>query len=271
MLLTTAAALSLVIYSIRRHKLDDFHGRYRLWLWAAGCWMLMSMDESGSLHEGFKELMTQLTGQRIMGDGSIWWVGAYLLILGTVSVRVLLDIRRSKAATAAFVGVGLCFVTAIAAQMQLLMPETGARGVMLEEGCEMVGYVLLVISLSLFARHVILDANGGLPKERSEPREPKTKAAGTVAATTTTAKRDDLATTAKNRTLATPPAAPQAKSLVDDYEELYDEDDDRARNDRRNRQVRVDGEESIGERRKLSKADRKAMRREKERYRRGDE
>ena len=45
---------AVLIYTLRRHRLDDYGGRYRLWLWAAACWFVMSMDEACTLHEGFK-------------------------------------------------------------------------------------------------------------------------------------------------------------------------------------------------------------------------
>ena len=34
-LLLMAAACSLQIYNLRRHKIDDYRGRYRIWVWAA--------------------------------------------------------------------------------------------------------------------------------------------------------------------------------------------------------------------------------------------
>ena len=68
--LALASMVSLIVYYVRRHRLDDYHGRYRIWLWASAVWFLMSIDEGGSLHEGFKEMMTAVTGRRVFGDGS---------------------------------------------------------------------------------------------------------------------------------------------------------------------------------------------------------
>ena len=74
MTLAMAAMVAVLVYTVRRHRKDDYQGRYRVWLWAAACFMLMSLDETASLHEGFKEMMTLLTGSAIFGDGSIWWI-----------------------------------------------------------------------------------------------------------------------------------------------------------------------------------------------------
>ena len=63
--LSLAALAAILVYSVRRHKKDDYHGHYRIWLWAAMCWGLMSIDETSSLHEGFKELMAHASGTRM--------------------------------------------------------------------------------------------------------------------------------------------------------------------------------------------------------------
>ena len=57
LLLTVASLCALLCYSLRRHRLDDYKARYRIWLAAAMCWFVMGVDEAGSLHEGFKELI----------------------------------------------------------------------------------------------------------------------------------------------------------------------------------------------------------------------
>ena len=65
--LLLSAVTAVLVYTVRRYKKDDYQGHYRVWLWAAMCWFLLSVDETASLHEGFKEMMTLLTGNRIAG------------------------------------------------------------------------------------------------------------------------------------------------------------------------------------------------------------
>ena len=36
LLLLAAAAVAILVYAVRRHRTDDYQGRYRIWLWAAG-------------------------------------------------------------------------------------------------------------------------------------------------------------------------------------------------------------------------------------------
>jgi len=167
--LLASALVAVVVYTVRRYKRDDYHGHYRVWLWAALCWFLLSVDEAASLHEGFKEMMTWLTGTRLLGDGSLWWATVYFFLLGGVGTRLLLDMRRCRLSSAAFLGVAVSYALAVVTQLGWILPESGARGVMLEEGAEMVGNLLLLLAMTLHARYVILDAEGLLPVRAAEP------------------------------------------------------------------------------------------------------
>lgn len=166
-----AAFVAVVVYTIRRYKTDDYHGHYRVWLWAAMCWLILSIDETASLHEGFKEMMTQVTGTRLLGDGSMWWVIAYFFLLGAVGTRLVVDMRSCRLSTAAMVAVAICYATAVVAQLGWILPTADAREIMIEEGAEMLGNLFLLLAMVLHARYVILDAEGLLPRREKEDEE----------------------------------------------------------------------------------------------------
>jgi len=169
--LLLAALVAVLVYTIRRYKTDDYQGYYRIWLWAAMCWLLMSIDETASLHEGFKEMMAACTGTRLYGDGSVWWVVPYFFVLGAVGSRLLIDMRPCRLSSAALITTAVCYAVAVAAQLGWILPESGARGVMLEEGAEMAGNLMLLLAMGLHARYVILDAEGLLPARQSSPSQ----------------------------------------------------------------------------------------------------
>jgi len=260
--LALASLISLVVYSVRKHRQDDYNARYRVWLWAAAAWLMMSVDEGASLHEGFKDVMCTVTGQHLLGDGSLWWVSSYLIVLGTLGMRLVVEMRACRGAVAAFVATGLTFALAVLAQVQWFVPETGVQAVMIEEGCEMVGNLLLVLTLTLYARHVILDASGLL-------------AAVAVKAASKAKKKADARTDIPS--VAATPATAAAKTAVaarpaihaDEEEDLDEEYEDRSQRKARAKH-RIDDAEELDDDRKLNKVDRKAMRRQKEQQRRGD-
>ena len=170
-ILILAGLLAVLVYTIRRHKTDDYRGYYRIWLWAAMCWFLMGIDEASSLHEGFKEMMIYLTGTPVYGDGSLWWVVPYFFLLGAVGSRLLLDMLACRLSSAALVACAGCYVLAVVAHFGWILPQNGAKGVMLEEGAEMIGNLMLLLAMGLHARHVILDAEGLLPRREPQPQQ----------------------------------------------------------------------------------------------------
>ncbi len=263
MTLAAATAVSLLVYSIRRHKSDDYHGRYRIWVWAGLCWLVMSVDECGSLHEAFKEMMSHLTGTRIAGDGSLWWAGAYLLVLGTVGVRLLLDMRECRSSTAALGATALSYAVAVAAQLGWLLPESGARGVMLEEGAEMVGNLFLLLSMSLHLRYVCLDADGKVVARPKKVRKPKVAKAEKAK---TSADAESKPAVVRRRTDV--PSSPMPAMVTQKAAALVEKSSSSssplasavaARHG--GAQLRVDPPQSDFGNRKLSKAERKALRR----------
>jgi|YNPBryunderm2012_1023409.scaffolds.fasta_scaffold03286_4 hypothetical protein len=157
-----ASGVALIVYLVRRYRRDDYQGRYRIWLWAAGCWGLMSLDNTANLHEGFQEMMVVLTGQRLGGDGSLWWVAACFFLLGGVGVRLLADMRECLLSCTVLVAAGLSYAAAVAVRLQWVPLPTDMQAVMVHQGAAMLGDWLLLLAMALHARHVILDAEGRL-------------------------------------------------------------------------------------------------------------
>ncbi len=162
--LLAAAMVSVLVYSVRRYRTDDYRGYYRIWLWAATCWCVMSLDSTTGLRGEFKDAMTQLTGTALYGDGSLWWAVPYLVLLSALGSRLILDIWPSRLSTAALSTAGVCLTLAVAVQLGWVVPEDGARGSMLASGAEMIGCWMLFLTTTLHARYVVLDADGLLPR-----------------------------------------------------------------------------------------------------------
>ena len=155
-------------------------------------------------------MMVLVSGTRLAGDGSLWWVMAYTLMLGPLGIRLLLEMRVCRASTTALLLTAISYALAVAVQLQWIMPETGARGVMVEEGLEMLGNVLLVMAMLLHSRYVILESQG-LLNVKSKPT--KSKSTADTPAPTSRRKRAtaDIAASATRSDLpaaTNPPRAP---------------------------------------------------------------
>jgi hypothetical protein len=173
LLLATLAAI--LVYTIRRHKNDDYHGRYRIWIWAAFCWTLLSVDEVSNLHEAFRDLMVRFCGTPLLGDGSVWWLILGLFLFGSVGLRLLVDMRFCRASCSALVLAGLCYALAAACHFGLVVAGEAAQQVMIAAGAKMAGHLLLLLAIVLDVRHVILDAQGLISQEQPRPKKKPAK------------------------------------------------------------------------------------------------
>lgn len=143
----------------------------RILLVAACCWLVMSIDECASVHEAFKELMAHCTGQRLMGDGTLWWVIGYGAVLSVVGLSLLWEFRRSLDAAGALLATAGAYAVAVVAELEWIIPNKGQASVMLEEGCEMMGNLFLWLSMALYARWASRAAeHAELPLGFSAPR-----------------------------------------------------------------------------------------------------
>jgi hypothetical protein len=169
LLLLAASVGALLVYTIRRHRTDDYQGRYRVWRWAAGCWFLMATDQAASLREGFRDVMIGWTGTPLFRDGTLWWVVVYVLVFGAIGSRLLLDMRPSRLSIAALATATVAYGLALASYLGWSLIGTAAGEVMFRTGSEMTGHLMLLAAMGLHARYVLLDAQGLI--EHPEPRK----------------------------------------------------------------------------------------------------
>jgi len=164
LLLLTASLLSIIIYRVRRYKVDDYRGHYQVWLWAAACWFIVATDVAASLHQGLQQAMISITGIRIVGDGSIWWLLPILLLIGFVGSRLLIDMWPSRLSSAVLILATIAYLTALLAFFHGILLQSDVYQLLLVQGTLLGGHLLLVVSMGLHARYVVLDAEGVLPK-----------------------------------------------------------------------------------------------------------
>lgn len=163
MLLALAGILAAVVYSIRRHRRDDYRGNYRIWLWGALAWFFMSLDATAALRHDLAGLLAKASGTVLWGDGAIWWMLPYGFFFGGIGIRLLIDMRQSRLSTAALVLAALCYLGTAAARVFPLV-EDPLRVLLIRYGALLGGHLFLVLAMALHARYVLLDAQGLLPQ-----------------------------------------------------------------------------------------------------------
>jgi hypothetical protein len=275
-----AGATCALIYSIRRHKLDDYRGRYRWWLFGSIAWFVMSVDATCGIHQLFAATMIRLTGCTGPGGGVTWWLGFWGLVVCALSVRLAWEMRVCRPAMTAYLSAIVFWTCGIV--IQLTGVRLGAASNALPaEVAKLLGHLSLLLGVSMYARHVILHAQGLLPSRKRRPNANKEKQATAAPSKT----RTDLQPHVDLRAMASDPAEndepesepPSASNTSNSRRDVrptplpttQTEQDEQDSGDGRDIESNSEPESDGGDNRKLSKAERKRLRKLKAQHEQG--
>jgi hypothetical protein len=265
MLFAFAAIACVLVYCVRRHKVDDYRGRYRLWLWCAAAWLAMSVDATANLHAPLSRSIARASGWSLLPGGAIWWIMIWGAILGILALRLAVEVRPCRLALVAFAATFALWTAALAIDYGWLPLHNNAA--LAAIGCRLFGQVMLLLAIGVYGRHVLLDAEGLLRHREPKParEKPKKKVDKPAAASS----RNDAAhSVADRRSDLQPHARPgeranvtSASSSASGYSSANDEDEER---------YSQYDDDDYGDR-KLSKAERKRLRKQMRRQQRDED
>ncbi len=166
--LAVASFTAVLIYKIRRHRVDDYRAGYRIWIWAAGFLLLASVNTVAGLEVVTRGIALHLTGSLIWGDGYVWWVLLVVAAFIPLACLLALDLRRSPGATLVLLSALGCYGLAVLLRMRIIVPgDVQAQSVVMSVAT-FLGHLMIVMGLWIFARSVYLGAQEKLPLEKTE-------------------------------------------------------------------------------------------------------
>jgi len=90
-----ASLVSSLIYSLRRHRLDDYRAYYRVWLLTAGACLLLAINQAAPFGEAVRAVLLHFTQWGIFAPAGYLWQGGLLgglaIILGLTMWDMLGD------------------------------------------------------------------------------------------------------------------------------------------------------------------------------------
>jgi hypothetical protein len=168
------ALLAMLTYTLRRHRVDDYHGRYRVWLWtAAGC-MLLSLFESAELGTFVRAAGRGVVAYFSLAEPLVW-AGIVAVVFLSAGVRLALEMRKCRPAVGALAAAGCCFVIAALFRETRVIEISPANLPLASRGSWLIGYVLVLASFLLYARHVIAQIEGRAILAPAKPRRAKVR------------------------------------------------------------------------------------------------
>lgn len=104
--LLLAASTAAIVRLMRRHRRDDYNGRYRAWGWLAGLFLIASCTGQVPLGRLVGTACAEATGLSLGQGGAGWWMAIAATLLTAVSLWAILPLYE-RGATAFWLGLGL--------------------------------------------------------------------------------------------------------------------------------------------------------------------
>ena len=207
--LFAAAAVAGSVRFMRRHRCDDYKGRFRAWGWLAVILTLAAWSGTVPLGPLVARFMSEATGIAPGPAGIGWWLGLAGCTLAFVIPWAVLSLAE-RAGTVAWMALAIAAWAAAAAMPWADAWVGGAgRGAIIAQAAWAGGAALMLVAMLTAARAVIREVRGQTPV--APPRA---------------ARRRDAA-----KPVTKPAAKPATKLPAVSRETAADADDDEADND----------------------------------------
>lgn len=165
--LVVATAAALVVRLMRRHRRDDFRGRYRACGWLAGLFTLTACAAQAPIGRVWAAFLSDATGLTLGPAGLGWWVLAAGIAYTGICLWAVLPLHE-RAATAIWLSLGMA-AWAIAAGCGW-MGAGRESWLVIGNAAWMAGAALTAIAMVAAARSVIREVRG-LPARQPARRQ----------------------------------------------------------------------------------------------------
>lgn len=175
LLLGTCALYGLLIYQIRRYRVDDYRGRYRMWCWVVPLFVLASVDQVAGLQQSVRTALLHVAGISDYPDALLVWVSSIAVLGGAVGLRLIIEMRGSRLASLLMVVSLACLGAVAASRLEWWAMQPGIFRTMVFSALNLGAHIAVLSAFLLYARHIYQDAQGRVParrkRRRSQPRK----------------------------------------------------------------------------------------------------
>lgn len=159
-----AAGFATAVRSIRRHRRDDYVGRYRAWGWLAALFVLASLAAAMPLGPLVNAALGDATGIRPGPAGAGWWVGLSTATLLLVSAWAILPLRERGATLTWTLALAVAWGVAAAGEwLTASGTSVWEHQVLATRAAWWLGCTCGLVAMVAAARSVIRDVRGLVP------------------------------------------------------------------------------------------------------------
>ncbi len=158
--LLITAACARIVFLLKRHRIDDLKGRYRVWRTVSWLSVLLSANCVMAVHSVLSGMLGHATGWHLLKNDAGWWLLPQLAIGSYVFARLLRDASECRAALTSFLlAAGSFIATSVLATGWTPITNELWMGT-LTRTLPLSGVLFLLTGCLLSARYVVLDVQG---------------------------------------------------------------------------------------------------------------
>jgi len=159
-MLLASACYAKLIFSLRRHRVDDFRGRYRVWRTASWAALALSLNAVIGGHSIVARALGYFTSWSVLPGNAGWWLAAAVIVGGYLLLKLIFDVAECRGAAFAYGLAAACFVVAGANAAGWSPTWAAAWPDTMSRAFPLAANLLLLVGTLLFARYVVLDVQG---------------------------------------------------------------------------------------------------------------
>lgn len=165
--LLAVAVVARLVLLLRRHRVDDYRGRYRIWRTAAWVAVALSINAVVSAHVLVAQALRHVTGWHLLSNSAGWWLIPAAVLGGWLLAKLVVDVAECRTALTAYLLAVVCFGLGAAVHSGWSPPAVAEWLDTLARLLPLGGNLLLLAGTLLYARYVVLDVQGLV--EHAEP------------------------------------------------------------------------------------------------------
>lgn len=166
--LAAAAATSLLVYQLRRYKVDDYQGNYRIWRSVIVLIAILSIDSVTNLVPWFGAMIEAMLGRRVALAGADWIRIVLAVGGGALALRLVAEVRTSKLALAMMLVAIAGFLVPLLSRLNLL-DATQINGWVAVTSAPLIASAALWFSIGGYLRMLLREVRG-LDETRLAPQ-----------------------------------------------------------------------------------------------------
>ena len=152
---------AVFVYLLRRHKADDYKGRYRLWLYLAAFSGFLSFEVATGGHQILSVPLAQFEMSSPWNEASTWWMMMVSLGVMYFSILLLIEFKSRPAMLMILAVAMMVMIAAGCSRMGSLIGESALTTDVAKSSLAMSATLIVSLMTWLNARKVYLNAQQG--------------------------------------------------------------------------------------------------------------